>query len=179
MAQYARRMTHDAKAQACLPDRSLAGLTSVGQAMFFALFIVAVFGTLSAGLAVMWESEIRTRSSDRDSLTAFYLAQAGIERAKILVLSGYWTPGNYNIVNQNSLDVAGDNYQFLYDITIANSGGTSRTLIGTGKVLDLSGNELAHREIQMTVGGISDTLPLDGLDDNMTGSLQAWSWREI
>ncbi|TAN62306.1 hypothetical protein EPN16_01895 [bacterium] len=159
--------------------KSQARLASVGQAMLFALFILAVFGALSAGLAAMWESEMRTRASDRDSLIALYLTQAGIERAKMLVLSGYWAPGTYTIASQNGLDVAGDNYQFLYDIGITNSGGTARTLIGTGRVLDLSGNELARREIQITVNGISDILPLDGLDDNMSGSPQAWSWREI
>lgn len=158
--------------------KSPARLTSVGQAMFFALFILAVFGALSAGLAVMWESEMRTRASDRDGLTAFYLAQAGIERAKRAALSCCWAAGTYNTTGQSGLDVAGDNYQFLYDMSITNGGGTTRTLIGTGRVLDLAGNELAHREIQMSAGGISDAAPADGLDDDMAGSPQAWSWRE-
>ena len=40
-------------------------------------------GILAGGLAVMWQADIRISSLEKDSLTAFYLAQAGIERAKI------------------------------------------------------------------------------------------------
>lgn len=149
-----------------------------GQALFFALFLLAIFGALSGTLAVMWETQTRVRALDRDGSFALYLAQAGIEQAKIMVLSGYWTTGTYNITDQNDLDIAGDNYQFLYDVRITNGGGATRTLRGTGRVLDLAGNELAHREVQMVASGISDAAPPIGQDDDMTGSPQTWSWRE-
>lgn len=161
-AQGARRKTQDAK----------------GQALFFALFLLAIFGALSGTLAVMWETQNRVRALDRDGSFALYLAQAGIERAKIMVLSGYWTVGTYNITDQNDLDIAGDNYQFLYDVRITNGGGATRTLRGTGRVLDLAGNELSHREVQMVAIGISDVAPPIGQDDDMAGSPVAWSWRE-
>jgi hypothetical protein len=149
-----------------------------GQALLFVIFLLALAGILAPAVAAIWGNEMRLRSLEARGLSAFYLAQAGIERAKIMVLSGYWTAGDYNITNQNDLDVAGDNYQFLYDMKITNSGAAARTLKGTGRVLDLAGNNLAHREIQMVVDGISDTSPVDGFDDDMTGSAVTWSWQE-
>ena len=104
--------------------------TKKSQAMFFTLFILAVFGALAGGLAVMWESEIRTRSSDQDSLNAFYLAQAGIERAKKSGVSSPWIvfgAGRYQC------SVIGTN------------------LSSIGQVRDASGNILAERRIAVTV----------------------------
>lgn len=151
------------------------------QALLFVLFVLAVFGVLSGALTVMWQTELQMRSSEREGLLAFYLAQAAVERAKIMVLYGYWVPNTYTINNQNDLDVAGDNYQFLYDITIITPAGTTRTITGTGRVLDLAGNQIARREIQVVVTGISDTVPLggDGQDDDLSGAVQNWSWQEI
>lgn len=153
--------------------------TKKSQAMFFVLFILAVLSVLSAGLAVMWQSEMRTRASDRDGLIAFYLAQAGIERAKMEILNNVTFSGNapgwYT-----DLDVVGDNYTFNYNcsLTIPPGFPNRRTIIGRGEILDTAGNLLAHREIQVTVDGIIDG-DSDGADDNGLATLQAWSWREI
>lgn len=146
--------------------------------MFFVLFILAVLGALAGGLAVMWESEIRTRTSDRDGLIAFYLAQAGIERAKIRTLSGVGS--SWMETDLSDLDVGGDSYLFRYDISGTDIGSGNYMLQGIGRVLNLAGTqEFARREIQVIVNGITDAPPPDGLDDDMTGSPQAWSWREI
>ena len=87
--------------------------TRKSQALVFVLFILAVFGALAGGIAVMWESEIRTRSSDRNSLIAFYLAQAGVERAKRAVLNNVSFSGNAPLW-YNDMDLAADNYIFQY-----------------------------------------------------------------
>jgi hypothetical protein len=149
------------------------------QALLFVFFLLLIVSILVGALAVMWKAEIGMRNFERESMIAFYLAQAAIERGKIEVLYGYWAPGVYVISNQNDLDLSGDNYQFIYDIEITNNGGTSRTIKGTGRVLDLSGNEIARREIEVIVNGIEDNLPPYGVDDDLSGREQRWSWREL
>jgi len=54
-----------------------------GQALIFVFFLLLLVGIIVGALAVMWQAEIQARSENRDSLIAFYIAQAGIERAKI------------------------------------------------------------------------------------------------
>lgn len=149
------------------------------QVMVFVLFIIGVVSVISGALTIMWESEMRTRSSEREGLTAFYLAQAAIERGKILVLYNYWLAGSYNVLNNNELDNPVDAYQFFYDIIITNSGGASRTIHGIGRVLDSGGTEIARREIQVTVTGIVDAVAPTFQDDDLTGGISAWSWQEI
>lgn len=148
--------------------------------MFFALFILAVFGALSAGLAVMWESEIRTRASDRDGLIAFYLAQAGMERAKREILNAVGFPGNAPGWYAD-LDVAGDNYSFNFNCSAIIPGGfpNRRTITARGEVLDAAGNMLAHREIEATLDGVIDGIDPGTADDDGLASLAAWGWREI
>jgi len=154
-----------------------------GQVLIFVFFLLLIIGILAGSLAVMWQSQIKTFSSEKEGLIAFYLAQAGIERGKIEVLYGYWSAGTYNINNQNNLDLAGDNYQFFYDIVIVNpmpgGGGTTRRLTATGRVLDLANNEIARRQIQVDVSGIQDLVPPVNIDDDLLGSIVAWSWREL
>ena len=147
--------------------------------MVFVLFIIGVVSVISGALTIMWESEMRTRSSEREGLTAFYLAQAAIERGKILALYNYWLAGSYNVLNNNELDDPFDAYQFFYDIIITNSGGTSRTIQGIGRVLNSGGTEIARREIQVTVTGIVDAVSPTFQDDDLTGGVSAWSWQEI
>lgn len=160
------------------------------QALLFVLFLILILGIITAALATMWEADMRTRVKEDEGLKAFYLAQAGVERGKIEVLYGYWptgTPTVYNITNQNDLDLAGDEYQFLYDIVITTpASGTTRTIVGIGRVLNLSGNEIARREIQVIVDGVRDLVdngtgapPPDGIDDDTTGNQAGWSWQEI
>jgi Tfp pilus assembly protein PilX len=137
--QDARRRTHDAK----------------GQAMFFVLFILAVIGALSGTLALMWESEIRTRTSDRDGLIAFYLAQGGIEAAKI------WARNNPG-ANQSCPATWTMLGRGRYCYAVA---GATRNLSSIGQVLDGFGNVLAERRIAVQVNaGYTAQSP--------------WSWRE-
>lgn len=61
--------------------------------MIFVLFILAVFGAIAGALTVMWQTEIQTRSAEKDSLSAIYIAQAGIERAKLELAYNEAWPG--------------------------------------------------------------------------------------
>ncbi len=63
-----------------------------GQALLFVLFLLMIIGIFSGTLTVLWHSEINTRSLERDGLFSFYMAQAGVERAKIWARY-FWNPG--------------------------------------------------------------------------------------
>lgn len=136
------------------------------QAIIFVLFILAVLGTVSGGLAVMWQSELQTRSSERDGLVAFYLAQAGVERAKIeLANNEGWAgvgpvtlgAGTYTVTAAGILCPAGP---YL----------TCRQITSTGSIAS------AQRQISLSV--CVDSPPAN---PNIPGdeSMLAWTWREI
>lgn len=150
-----------------------------GQVLLFVFFLLLVVAILSSGIAMLWQADTGIRSQEQFGATALYLAQGALERAKAEVLRGYWTSGTSTISDQNDLDIASDAYQYLYSIQIVNAGGTLRTLTGTGRVLDQSGNEMAYRQISVIVDGIEDTVLPAGEDDDLTGTNQPRTWREI
>ncbi|MBU4305106.1 MAG: hypothetical protein KJ893_05760 [Candidatus Omnitrophica bacterium] len=150
-----------------------------GQVLLFVFFLLLVVGILSSGISVLWQADTGIRTQEQFGSIAFYLAQGAVERAKAEVLRGYWAAGTSTISDQNDLDIASDPQQYLYSIQIINSGGTTRTLTGTGRVLDLAGNEIAYRQIRVIVDGIQDSALPAGEDDDLTGTNQAWTWREI
>lgn len=138
----------------------------------------------------MWESGVQISSSQELGSQALYLAQAGIERAKIEVFYGYWPTGSEyttTINNQSDLDISGDNYQFRYDMEITTpDSGNTRTIRATGRILDLANNEIVRRRIEIAVDDIQDLVdnvtglpPPDGIDDDLLGTQIVWSWVEI
>ena len=147
---------------------------------------------LAGGLYSMWQSSIEIFSLERDSLQAFYLAQAAIERAKIATLYDFWSTGTHNrpITGNATEDPDGDgffedlaiafvpNYRYQYNFRVVNPGGTQRQLTGRGRVLDGADRIVAVRSITLTIDGISDTAPADGVDDYLTGTVVARTWRE-
>lgn len=137
------------------------------QALFLVLFLLAVLGVLSGALTVMWQADIQARILERDGLIAFYLAQAGIENAKIWARYNPGGPFPYNsawLINLN-----GGRYRF----TVTPGMGNVRILNATGQALDASGNPLAERQISLQVQGIE--FPINPAND----SAVAWAWQEI
>ena len=53
------------------------------QALIFVLFILMIVGILVGALMAMWESQLKSNIYQEASLVSYYLAQAGIEQAKI------------------------------------------------------------------------------------------------
>ena len=149
------------------------------------LLLLFVVGILAWGLTGMLESEIRILPLQEHSLISFYLAQAGVEQAKIEVLYGYWSAGTSqgpgtaadNYWSQN-LDIAGDNYLYEYRYTIVTPAGSTRNITGEGRVLDINSNVLAQRQIMVTVTDITDA-DSDGEDDDESAQVLDWSWRDI
>lgn len=132
-----------------------------GQALIFVFFLLLIVGILAGALANMWQVEIKVRSLEKDGLIAFYLAQAGIERAKIEARLGVITAPNWS--SPQSL-VGGRYYYYIEDV-----GGNQRILRSIGQRLDNSGNVIAERRIEVRVQGIG--APPE--------SQVSWSWQEI
>ena len=139
--------------------------TKKSQAMIFILFVTAVFAILGSGLASMWESELRTRSSDRDGLIALYLAQAGIEEAKIWIRNN---PGGLFPFNSPWQNFGSGRYGY----TVNTLGGVNRNIISAGQTLDAAANPIAERQISLQITNI-ETPNIDTANDIQA----AWSWR--
>lgn len=132
-----------------------------GQALLFVFFLLLIVSILVIALSNMWQAEIKTRSLEKDGLIAFYLAQAGVERAKIEARNGVITAPDWS--SEQSL--GGGRYYFY----IENIGANQRLLRSIGQGLDNSGNTIAERRIEVRVQGIG--APPE--------SQIPWTWREI
>ncbi len=135
------------------------------QAILLIIFLLLLSGILIGALSVMWKSEIRTRYYGKEGMVAFYLAEAGIEQAKV------WARQNLGaILPYNSgwvLGFSGGRYQF----TVAQATPPNpdrRKLSGIGQTL----NSSAERRIEVEIRGM---LTPDPTDDGIL----AWSWREM
>ncbi len=151
------------------------------QALLVVLLLLFVAGILSAGAARLFQTESRIVPLQQQGMAAFYLAQAGIERAKIEALYGHWGFGSTTSAWQD-MDSAG-NFIYRYRYTIVNPGGgsTERTLTGEGQVVnkDDTSQVYAVRQIEVIVEGIEDIAAPIGEDDNEQGAVKPWSWKEI
>ena len=131
--------------------------------VFLLLLMISIF---SGTLARLWPQEILTRRYENKGLVAFYLAQAGIERAKIEAARnpGLWgwqfCQDDLNLSCWYN-DVPGG----LYKFHIATLGGNRREIISRGVVRDPSNRTLAQRELEATI-------------DIGTRIQESWSWRE-
>lgn len=132
-----------------------------GQALIFVFFLLLIVGILAGALANMWQAEIKTRGLERDGLIAFYLAQGGIERAKIEARNGVVTAPNWS----SEQPLSGDRYYFY----IEDIGADQRLLRSIGQRLNNSGNVIAERRIEVRVQGIGAS----------PESQVSWSWQEI
>ena len=145
------------------------------QTLLLVLFLLVLAGVLVAGLAGMWQAEISMRSLERDGLIAFYLAQAGIERAKV-ELENNWDWGgmdtNNDDVADNSEKISLGDGTYWCDIVSRDETGapTDRraTLKAHGWVRD------AHRVIQVELEQIASGDP-----PTYNYSQVAGSWEEI
>jgi len=131
-----------------------------GQALSFSIFLLALAGMLASAVAGIWGNALRLRSLETRSLSAFYLAQAGIERAKIEAKSGAVTGGW-----SSAQTLGGGRYSYY----IEDIGSNQRVLRSIGQCLDSSGNIAAERRVEVRVQNIT----------NPPESQIVWSWQEI
>lgn len=170
-----------------------------GQALLLVFLLLLIVGIMIGALASMWQAEIKIRSSEREGLIAFYLAQAGVERAKIELVSANGMsltgagrcpdvgsappcPASTDPQGYPDLDIAGDNYTSYYYFQVepypVPGYPNRRVITGTGRVLDGIGDVVGYREVEVVVDNIEDTVPPIGTDDDNSGISVAWSWRE-
>jgi hypothetical protein len=142
-----------------------------GQTMILIIFLLALLTILTTGLHELWQANMPTYTGARYGMQAFYLAQAGIERAKLAALNttvsfsqplcndatnqscGYC----YYIMHENITPVpvcSATNalpIKYLYNFTVTTMGGNTRKLIGRGLVLDRANVTIAARLINLTI----------------------------
>jgi len=53
-----------------------------GQILLVVFMLLAFAGIIVGGVAFLWQSAVNTAGLEKDSLRAFYIAQAGIERGR-------------------------------------------------------------------------------------------------
>jgi len=125
-----------------------------GQALSFSIFLLALAGILASAVAGIWGNALRLRSLEIRSLSAFYLAQAGIEEAKI------WARENYgNDRTSGWTTLGGGRYHYVVV-------GAERSLNSIGQVLDAPGNVISERQIAVQV------------NSDYTAQVD-WRWQEI
>jgi Tfp pilus assembly protein PilX len=116
-----------------------------GQALLVTLLLVLILAILTGGLAAMWQSEVQIRAFEKNNLIAFYLAQAGLERAKI--------EAQYSITpSASEITLAGGTYSRTI---VSPMDANQKVLTGIGRVYDTASNIVAERRISVTVHGIS------------------------
>lgn len=126
--------------------------TRNGQALLFCVLLMVLAGILAPAAAGIWGNEMRLRSLEARGLIAFYLAQAGIEEAKIRAKN------NLGDFASLWIDLGGGRYRYDVD-----DGPGETILNSTGQALDASGNVIAERRITARVD---------------SGQV-LWSWQEI
>jgi hypothetical protein len=129
------------------------GKHNKGQAFLFVFFLFLLAGILASGLSNIWESSTQTYGATRNGSLAFYLAQAGLERAKKWA---QYTPAGPFPYSSPTYNLGAGRYNF----SVATLGGNNRRLTATGEVLSSGGNVLATKQLRLDVN-IATPAPLD------------------
>ena len=141
-------------------------MNNKAQVLISIFLLLLMIGIFSGTLARLWPQEIQTRQYENNGLAAFYLSQAGIERAKIEAARNPGLSG-WQLCEDDSdngcwyNDVSGG----LYKFNVTNLGGNRRFIISRGVVRDSSNRTLAQRELEVII-------------DIGTRTQEEWSWRE-
>ncbi len=80
-----------------------------GQVLLFTFFLLAIVSVLVGVLSTVWEAKIKIGAVQKNKVAAFYLAQAGVERAKAELKNNWdWTG-----ITQASKVSLGDGYYWV------------------------------------------------------------------
>lgn len=135
-----------------------------GQALILVLVMLSIVAILSAILASMWQAEIEVRDQEKNGLAAFYLAHAGIEKAKVWLkqnLTYYASSSSYDSGWVTELSTG------RYDFTVSDLTNSTATLRSAGEVLDAFSSVAATRKIQVKIKNY-DSSP----------AIVDWTWEE-
>jgi len=135
------------------------------QALIAVLLLLAVVGTLVGGLGSIWQAESKTRASERQGMQAFYLAQAGMERAKIWVSNNIDDDGPFHngwFPSSTTWYVLGADQRYRFMVT--DLGGDKRRIQAYGQVLDANNNMIAEKAIQVDLDDVNEDPDVDPRD---------------
>jgi Tfp pilus assembly protein PilX len=114
-----------------------------GQILLVVFMLMIFVGLLAGGAAFMWQSAANTGGLEKDSLRAFYLAQAGIELARTAIDSrGQWD-NNMKDYEENFSGNLGP--ASSYDVAITKQGNQKKIIVSTGSFNN------STRQIKMTI----------------------------
>ena len=107
-----------------------------GQVLLFIFFLLAVVGFLAGALSTIWEAKVKIGTLQKSSIGVFYLAQAGVERAKYELKDGLGGSGwSWAGIAQASKVSLGDGF---YWVTIVDDPADAtynyRTVTGFGEL---------------------------------------------
>lgn len=144
------------------------------QVILFVFFLLILSGILVMGLQNMWQSEIQTRTQGREGLKAFYIAQAGVEYAKMrLANQESWVGGGPFSFGDGTFNVA----VRIEPCPVGCGCSECRNIESTGKVYDSQGAQIAERKISVNI--TLDKNPNDPPDTPGDEQQLDWSWQEF
>jgi len=96
-----------------------------GQILLFVFMLLLLLTFLAGGVAVMWESGLQSNALHKDSVSAFYLSQAGFDRAldEIAYHNGTVSPASFT-------ETLGSGN---YTVDIVTAGGGDKQVTCTGR----------------------------------------------
>ncbi len=115
-----------------------------GQILLVVFILLLLVSVLVAGTSFMWQAGVNTASWERDSLRAFYIAQAGLERGRAEI--AYYVDDNYNATYNNQSFGSVGSISGSYDLVISVVDASTKEIVSTGRF----GN--STREITTRVG---------------------------
>jgi len=112
-----------------------------GQILLFVFMLLLLLTFLAGGVAVMWESGLQSNALHKDSVSAFYLAQAGFDRALDEIA--------YNNGSESS-HYEGNLSSGNYTVDIVTAGGGDKHITCTGR--SGTAERLIYTEIPKNTG---------------------------
>lgn len=142
-----------------------------GQVLLFVILFTAVAGVLASVLAVQWQSMSATDVLVRDTDSALYLAEAGLERAKaelLLDVNLVMSSPTYTDIDPGPGN--GLTYEYQFDISTS---GTTKHVVSYGTVRDAAGNLRAQRCLSADLSGLKHTAGPGTQDSNKNNNGQS------
>jgi hypothetical protein len=114
-----------------------------GQILLVVFMLLLFTGIIVGGIAFLWQSGVNTAALEKDSLRAFYLAQAGIERGRAEI--AYESLTNTNMDSYAPSFLNNSAFGGSYDVAISTVTVDQKQILATGRF----GN--STRKIKMTI----------------------------
>jgi len=150
-----------------------------GQILITVFLLLLIVSVLGGALTIMWMSEIKTSQAQNDATRAFYMANAGIERGKLILLGDVTTAAGWypTLPSPNDWYLLTGYGRYKFKISAAGAG--KKNISAIGEALNSSNNSLAQRRLTVKVDGITDGADAGSEDDDFTMTIMTDSWKEL